>query len=94
MTLRFGQTGAMDTTIVFTADGRDVPARPGETVAAALYAAGIRILRTSPAAGTPRGMFCLMGACQECLVRIGGQRRLACQELATPGLCVETGPIA
>ncbi len=84
----------MDTAIVFTADGRDVPARPGESVAAALHAAGIRMLRTSPTAGAPRGMFCLMGACQECLVRIGGRRRLACQELAAPGLSVETGPIA
>lgn len=48
------------------------------SVAAALLAIGIRALRSSPRAGAARGAFCMMGICQECLVRIDGVRRQAC----------------
>jgi predicted molibdopterin-dependent oxidoreductase YjgC len=53
--------------VTFRLDGRTVAAHAGETVAAALLAAGLRRLRTSPAGGG-RGMFCAMGVCQECVV--------------------------
>ena len=41
--------------------GRAVAALEGETVAAALTAAGIRTLRTDDR-GAPRGVFCAMGS--------------------------------
>src|SRR5690606_18512868 len=53
--------------VTFRLDGVEVVAHAGETVAAALLAAGVRRLRTSPAGGT-RGMFCAMGVCQECVI--------------------------
>lgn len=59
-------------------DGRSVDAYPGETLAAALMAAGVLRLRFSPRAGAPRGAFCFMGACQECLVRVDGVLRQSC----------------
>jgi thioredoxin reductase len=52
-------------------EGRAVQARPGETIAAALTAAGVTRLRET-VSGEPRGMFCGMGVCQECLVEIEG----------------------
>jgi predicted molibdopterin-dependent oxidoreductase YjgC len=74
--------------IVFRFDGRDVEAFAGESVAAALIAAGTRTTRSSPS-GAPRGAFCLMGSCQECAVRIDGRKVLACMTEASEGLVVE-----
>ncbi len=71
-------------------DGRPIQAFAGEFLAAALFAAGVRRLRLSPRARAPRGMFCLMGTCQECLVRVDGRRALACQEPVRDGMVVVT----
>lgn len=51
-------------------DGSELRAFEGETVAAALLASGRRVLRTSAATGAPRGVFCGMGVCYDCLVVI------------------------
>lgn len=59
-------------------DGAPVPAFEGESVAAALLAAGIRRLRMSPREGTPRGLFCGMGICQECVVVFEGRTVPSC----------------
>jgi D-hydroxyproline dehydrogenase subunit gamma len=79
------QSGAR---VVFSVDGRPVSAHDGEMLAAALMAAGIVKLRQSPNRA-PRGAFCLMGACQECLVRIDGRTRQACLTTVTDGMVVE-----
>lgn len=76
--------------VLFSLDGRPVPAHAGESVAAALFAHGVRTLRTSPQAGRPRGMFCLMGSCQECLVWVGERKLASCQVPVVHGLQVET----
>lgn len=69
-------------------DGSPVPASPGQSVAAALLAAGILWLRCSPRTQAPRGAFCLMGTCQECVLRIDGLARPACQVAAQDGMAV------
>ena len=53
-------------------NGRRVEAIPGETVLAALTAAGFRVLKRSNVRGQARGAFCGMGVCYECLVTING----------------------
>ncbi len=58
-------------TVPFEFEGERLLGRRGEIVAAALMAAGIRALRTTRN-GAPRGIFCGMGVCQECLVEIDG----------------------
>jgi len=82
---------------VFLFDGRAVPALPGETVGGALAAAGILALRRD-ASGEPRGLFCGMGACWDCLVTVEGRAgERACQVKAVPGLDVRSaapGPLA
>jgi D-hydroxyproline dehydrogenase subunit gamma len=70
-------------------DGQHLLASAGANLAASLFAAGIRTLRASPRLQKPRGMFCLMGSCQECLVMVNGQRKLACQIVVTGGLRAE-----
>src|SRR5579871_4288200 len=74
--------------VTITVDGRPVPAIPGESVAAALLAAGIRRLGASFRAGGPRGAFCFMGVCQECLVRIDGRPVQACTTPVCAGMTI------
>jgi len=74
-----------------TFDGRTIEAREGDSVAAALLANGVSSFRTTPVSETPRGPFCLMGTCFDCLVRIDGVRnRQACMVLVRSGMTVET----
>jgi predicted molibdopterin-dependent oxidoreductase YjgC len=71
-------------------DGRPVEFAEGDTVGSCLMRAGVLGLRRT-VRGEPRGLFCGIGICQECLVSVGGQRnRRACQVAAIPGLIVET----
>jgi predicted molibdopterin-dependent oxidoreductase YjgC len=81
-------SGECSAAIDFTFDGRRVTARPGQSVAMALWDAGIRALRESPLDAAPRGVFCAIGVCQECVVVIDGVRRPACTTLVRPGLKV------
>ncbi len=72
-------------------DGRAVPARGGEPIAAALLAAGRPLLARSHKYHRPRGPFCLAGTCQACLVRVDGQPSVrACRTPCRDGLVVET----
>ena len=59
--------------VEFTFDGRPVPARPGQTVGGALLAAGVRSWRTTRFEGKPRGLFCGIGVCFDCLVTVNGE---------------------
>ena len=90
--LRIG-AGGRGTAIEFRFDGNTVRAFAGESVACALFGAGIRTLRKSPRTGSARGMFCLMGSCQECVVRVDGRRVPACQEEAKAGIDVRSGTL-
>ena len=47
-------------------------------------------VRRSPRTGSPRGAFCMMGVCQECLVRIDGMLRQACLTPVEDGMRVES----
>ncbi|RKF14162.1 (2Fe-2S)-binding protein [Roseovarius spongiae] len=74
-------------TFEFTFEGRTIVARPGDSIAAALTAAGIVNLRDSVVSGRPRGVFCMMGSCFDCLVEIDGvPNRQACMTAAASGL--------
>jgi glycine/D-amino acid oxidase-like deaminating enzyme len=75
-----------------TWDGRPISALPGETVAAALSAAGVLAFRRT-ASGAERGLWCGMGACFDCLVTIDGKpNQRACLAKVTPGMAVESTP--
>ncbi|MCX6088422.1 MAG: FAD-dependent oxidoreductase [Caldiserica bacterium] len=56
----------------FTFDGKTVKAYEGETVAMALYRSGIDIFSESPKLHRPRGMFCAIGKCSSCMMRVNG----------------------
>ena len=77
--------------VTIQVDDQPVTGIPGESLAATLLAAGIARFRNSPRADSPRGPFCFMGICQECLVRVDGHLLPACQEPVREGMCVELG---
>ena len=78
-------------TIAVTINGARAEARAGDTVAAALLAAGITSCRTTPVSGAPRAPYCLMGVCFECLVSIDGiGNRQACLIPVRDGMRIET----
>ena len=78
-----------DNTFVFTFDGIEISAQHGESVAAALLANNITAIRTTHSTGNPRGPFCMMGACYDCLVEVDGRTVQSCMLPAAPELLVK-----
>lgn len=77
--------------VTLTVDGRPVTAREGDTVAAAVLAAGLPSTRTTPVSGAPRAPYCLMGVCFECLMEIDGvPNRQACMTPVRDGMTVRS----
>ena len=71
-------------------EGAPLRAFAGESVAVALYAAGIRTLGRSTKYHRPRGAFCFEGHCASCLMRIDGRPNVrACLTPARPDLRCE-----
>lgn len=71
-------------------NGTPVTAYPGETIATALLAAGQKMFRHSAITGEPRGPFCSMGLCHDCLVTLNGKQNVrACLTFAQPGDVIE-----
>ena len=76
--------------VTITVGGQPVDALEGDTVAAALLAAGIDHCRTTPVSGAPRAPYCMMGVCFDCLVAIDGVgNRQACLVHVRNGMAVE-----
>lgn len=71
---------------MITFAGRPIPIEPGQSIGAALTAAGIRSWRTTRVGGRPRGLYCGIGVCFDCLVTVNGRRAVrACATEAHPG---------
>ena len=76
--------------VSITVDGRPVAAREGESVAAALLAAGSVACRTTAVTGAPRGPYCMMGVCFDCLVTVDGTANVqGCMTRVRDGMRIE-----
>jgi len=72
-------------------DGTATLARHGDTVAAAMLASGRVACRTTAISGAPRGPYCLMGVCFDCLVTVDGSaNRQGCMTPVRDGMRIET----
>lgn len=72
-------------------DGKRIPAVTGEPVAAALLAAGIRVMRHTPKTGQARGIFCGIGRCNDCKMIVDGvPNTRTCVTPVREGMIVET----
>ncbi|MGN7882507.1 (2Fe-2S)-binding protein [Ensifer sp. 22460] len=80
-----------ESSVSFTFNGVPTMARQGDSVAAALLAAGHCSTRRTPVSGAARGPYCMMGVCFECLVKIDGRpNRQGCMTTVVAGMRVET----
>ena len=59
--------------IRFYLDGKEMYVYEGDTIAAALMAAGVTTHRHTRKKGTPRGIFCAIGRCTDCVMVVDGQ---------------------
>ena len=59
--------------IRFYLDGKEMYGYEGDTIAAALMAAGVTTHRHTRKKGTPRGIFCAIGRCTDCVMVVDGQ---------------------
>lgn len=87
--------GTAGTTVHLTYEGRPLACREGDSVAAALLAHGHAACRDTVVGGVPRGPYCMMGVCYDCLVTIDGQpNRQACMTRVQEGMVVQrqSGP--
>ncbi|MDP6688320.1 MAG: (2Fe-2S)-binding protein [Alphaproteobacteria bacterium] len=90
---RLVDTGEAGAKLTIYFEGQAIEARAGDTVAAALLAAGIRDFRTGPAGAAPGAPFCMAGACQNCLLEIDGEgNRQSCLVEARDGMRVRPMP--
>ncbi len=84
--MRIGDPGLRGRPVRITFEGETIEAYEGESIAAALLAAGHRAWRTTGVRGEPRGLFCNMGICYECLVQVDQQPNVrACQTPVAEG---------
>ncbi len=77
--------------VTFTFNGAAVEGYEGEPVAAALHAAGVRVLSHSRNYRRPRGFWCAIGNCSSCNMRVNGVPNVrTCVEPLLEGMIVET----
>ncbi|MCL4499411.1 MAG: (2Fe-2S)-binding protein [Chloroflexi bacterium] len=78
-------------TVEIDVDGRPFVARAGEPLAVALLNGGIRALRFTRKYGEPRGIFCALGRCTDCVMTVDGIPNVrTCVLPVRAGMHVET----
>lgn len=76
--------------VTLSLDGRRITAYEGESVAAVLVCAGVLATRRT-VRGAPRGLYCGMGVCFDCLVVVDCiPNTRACMTLVADGMRVES----
>ncbi len=86
---RLGETIRRDRPLTIEFEGRNVRAFEGDTVGSALAAAGVTITSRSFKYHRPRGLYCMTGACPNCLMQIDGIPNVrACTEPVRGGMRV------
>lgn len=81
----------MSAQVTIRINGEAFAAEPGTSLASLIHSAR-GAFRRSPRLAEPRGLFCGMGVCFECLVTIDGQPARACITPVRDGMSVEVQP--
>ena len=77
--------------ITIIVDGKEITAYEGEVIAAALIAAGKRYFRFTRRYEKPRGIFCAIGRCTDCVMNVNGIPNVrTCITLVENGMVIET----
>ncbi len=79
------------TAVEIVVDGLPITAFEGESIAAALFASGCRTLRTTVRLHEPRGMYCGIGICFDCVMTVDGNPNVrTCQTAVWAGMRIES----
>ena len=74
-----------------TVDGKTIEAIEGEPIAAAILAADIKVFRYTPKKNKPRGLYCAIGRCTDCVMIVNGMPNVrTCVEPVQGGMVIET----
>lgn len=77
--------------VTFTYDGRQMQGYEGEPIAMALKAAGVTIHRYTTKRHEPRGIFCAIGRCTDCVMVVDGKPNVrTCMTPLREGMTVQT----
>lgn len=80
--------------VSFTFDGITFEGYEGDTIASALLANGVRQLRVHEETGAPRAIYCNIGHCFECRVKVNdGDILRACMTPITDNMVVASGQL-
>ncbi|MEF2855259.1 MAG: (2Fe-2S)-binding protein [Collinsella intestinalis] len=77
--------------VVFTYDGVEMEGYEGEPIAMALKAAGVEVHRFTAKRHEPRGIFCAIGRCTDCVMVVDGKPNVrTCMTPLAAGMDVRT----
>lgn len=77
--------------VTFRFDGKPLEGYEGEPIAVALKAAGLMVHRYTSKAHSPRGIFCAIGRCTDCVMVVDGQPNVrTCVTPLAEGMDVRT----
>ena len=77
--------------VTIEVDGQLVPAFEGEPIAAALLAAGCKVFRYTVKNGEPRGVYCAIGRCTDCVMTVDGRPNVrTCITPVVDGMKIQT----
>jgi len=75
--------------VKFYFENQELKGYEGMPIAAALHAAGIKVLSISERYKRPRGFFCAVGKCSSCLMEVDGRPNvMVCMEPLKAGMKV------
>ncbi len=78
-------------TVTICVDGEAIAARRGETIAAALVAHGRVQFRRTERRHEPRGIYCAIGKCTDCVMTVNGVPNVrTCVTLVEDGMVIRT----
>ena len=77
--------------VTLRVDGEAILALEGEPIAAALLAAGRHVFRYTTKRNEPRGVFCALGRCTDCVMVVDGRPNVrTCVTPVKDGMIIET----
>lgn len=77
--------------VKFMYDGKEIEGYEGEPIAAALKAAGVMTHRYTKKQHKPRGIFCAIGRCTDCVMVVDGKPNIrTCTTPLKEGMVVQT----
>lgn len=89
-TYSLGESGNAREAVSVSFDGRPLMAAPGQSIGAALVSNGITAWRSTRKDARPRGLFCGIGVCFDCLVTVDGvANQRACLVEVQKGMEIE-----